>query len=741
VSTPAASFSLHGDKLPHDARAVRFEAKEQISWPYEVTVEFNTEDTSFHADALLRTRASLVVLGGSGEARYFDGVVDTAEFVHVTGPLFHFSMRIRPAMAALEHREGSRIFQDLSVVAVVQQIFTDAGFADKIKWRITKEYEPREFIVQYRETELNFVTRLLEEQGLFYYFGHSADGHTMVIADDPLSFGAEDDTPIAMLSMTPGGGGQPLSRFSRTRSIRPNEVRLRDYDFEKPQVKPEAQLPTKEAWHLPHYEYPARFTKGKTGALLADARMRELRRDADVCTGESRSVGLRCGVPFLVDGAAEGCLNGEFVVTQIATTGTQKGSGGDGNASCQNQFRAIPKGAPFAAERRAKKPRIRGQQTAIVTGSSQQEEALHVDKYGRIKVRFYWDRVGQQDHTSSCWIRSSQLAIGGSMILPRIGWEVSVAFLDGDPDKPLVLGRVYNAEKTPPYALPGAKTSGSIKSMSSPGGGGHNEIKMGDSGGGQGFGISAQKDMNSTVGGDKSVDIAGDDEHDVNVNESTSVGGSETVTVGGSQSIDVGAVLSYKIGGGQAISVGGSDESNAIANYVEKIGGSRSYSVGGSQITISNGVENTVTGAFTRTVGAVQINGSIASITDGVGADREDTVDAVTVHLVAGTHAESIGTTKSQTSTAAELHLTKASLNFKAASVTNLVGGLHYQKIAGNLIVKAATINIAGGVGIFRAAGSEIKLGGGPVVLKGAKIAIKSALIVKMGSSLKLGPG
>lgn len=741
VVTPAASFSLHGDKLPADTIAVRFEAVEEISSPYEITVEFRTEDTAFHAEALLRTRACLVVTSAAGHARYFDGIADTAELIHVTGPLFHFAIRLRPALAALEHREGSRIFQDLSIVQVVQQIFIDAGFADRVTWRLSKEYEPREFTVQYRETELNFVSRLLEEHGLFYFFAHSAEGHTLVIADDPAAFAAEDDLPPAALSMSPGAGGESLTRFSRTRSIRPSDVRLRDYDFEKPQVKPEAAISANEAIPIPHHEYPSRFTRGKTGAILADARIRSLRRDADTCSGSSHAIGLRCGVPFSVSGAAEACLNGEFVVTRLVTRGTQRPERGETDAAAENELRAIPRGAPFAPARRARRPRIRGVQTAIVTGSSQQEEAIHVDKFGRIKVRFFWDRVAEQDHTSSCWIRTSQILLGGSMILPRIGWEVSVAFLDGDPDRPIVLGRVYNAEKTPPYALPGEKTSGAIKSMSSPGGGGHNEIKLGDAGGGQGFGVSAEKDLNATIGGDKSVEVGGDDEHNVNVNAASSIGADETIDIGGNQSVDVGAILSAKIGGSQSISVGGNDESNAIANYVEKIGGSRSYAVGGNQLTISNGVENTVTGAFSRSVGAVQIVGSIASIADGVAGDREDTVGAVTVHLVNGTHAEQVGASKTQTSTAAELHLTQGPLTQAAASATVMVGGLHYQKIAGDLLVKAATINLAGGVGVFRAAGSEIKLGGGPVVIKGSKIAIKSALVVKMGSSLKLGPG
>src|SRR5262249_27370809 len=161
-----------------------------------------------------------------------------------------------------------------------------------------------------------------------------------------------------------------------------------------------------------------------------------------------------------------------------------------------------------------------GIQTVVVTGPVNDEQAIHCDKYGRIKVRFFWDRVSPQDDTSSCWLRVSQLNMGGSMILPRVGWELAVAFFNGDPDQPFVLGRVYNAEKSPPYALPGAQTSGSIKSMSTPGAGGFNELKMGDSGGSQGFNLHAQKDLNITVEHDKKETVGVDCTENVKVNAS-----------------------------------------------------------------------------------------------------------------------------------------------------------------------------------------------------------------------------
>jgi len=737
------SFTLSGDKLPPDAFATRFEAYEAISEPYAIDVEFYTLDPAFRVNDCMRTKVCLVVADAQSRIRYFDGIVDRADFVHFTGQRFIFRLRLRPALAALAHREDSRIFQEKSVIQVVQSIFTDAGFADKVNWQITKEYPPQEFIVQYRETMLNFVSRLLEEHGIFYYFAHSTEGHTLILGDDSAVFAQADELAPAVLSLAQGGekGTEHLEFFLRTRTLRTATSVLRDYDFEKPQAKPESGLPATESWNMPYYEYPGRFIKAAHGQLLASARLRELRRNADIVEGESHAIGLRCGVPFSVEGAAEDGCNGDFVVTELTTTGEQH-TDKTGGHMCQNHFRAIPKDSPYAPARRARKPKIRGVQTAIVTGSSTQEQALHVDKYGRIKVRFYWDRIGQQDHTSSCWIRVSQIMLGGTMILPRIGWELSVAFLEGDPDRPIVLGRLYNAEKTPPMALPGAKTSGALKSYSSPGAGGHNEINAGDSGGGQGFNVHAQKDFNTTIEHDKKEEVGVDEETHISCNENSTVGVDDSTKVGGNQTTNVGSVMSQKIGGNQSISVGGNDVSNCISNYVEKIGGNREYSVGGRQITICNGVEWTVKGDYSRNVSSVELVGSIASVQENIVGNYKSDVGAVTAHLVNGNHGETVGGDKNQTSIAAELHMTKGGLGSEAGgSVTNLVGGLHYQKLDGDLVVKAPMITLLGAVGVFKGGSTDFKLGGGPVTIKAKKIAMTAVLVVKFGTSMKMGSG
>jgi type VI secretion system secreted protein VgrG len=725
---------LHGDKLPGDVQVHSFRADEGVSLPYAVDVEISTADEAFSIDDCLQHRALLEVDDAQGGVRHFDGLPDRVSFLAHKGDSFFFHLRLRPALAALEHREGSRIFQGKSPVDVVKAILQDAGVDHDVEWRLRQTYAPREFLCQYRETELNFVHRLLEDEGIFYFFLHSPDGHKLIFADDPAAFAAlEGHAPVVLAPRTGAATcAQPLLGLHREKALRPTAVVLRDYDFEKPDVFPEAALPAPGPWPIEHFEYPGGFAAGAEGARRARGRISALRSDVDVCHGASRAAGLIPGTPAVVEGVNEPFLNGEFVVTALTSRGKS------GEDACENQFSAIPKGAPFAAPRRAKRPKIRGVQTAVVTGPANEPQSIHVDKYGRIKVRFLWDRSAKQDDTTSCWLRVSQLGLGGSMILPRVGWEVAVAFLDGNPDRPIVLGRTYNAEHAPPYAQPGAAADGSMKSMSTPGGAGHNEVKMSDSAGKQGMAISSQKDLNASTGNDKNETVAVDDDHSVGSNYNVTIGSNETTSVSANQSVDVGNALQVKVSGAQTVSVGGNDQVHAKADFVEKVGGTRDYSVGGNQITISNGVRQNITGAFTRDVGAVQVNMSLGSINDKLLGTYDEKVGAVIVQLVKGAVVEKVGTSKDLTSTAAELHLVPV-LSTSAKSVKQLIGGVHLRKITGDLVVKAPKIIIGGGVGKFSGGGSSINLNGGPVTIKGSKIAIEAGAIIKLASDLKIG--
>ena len=745
-----AEFRLEGGSIPADAVVDRYDAIEEISRPFEVNVDFYTTDDSFDVEACVNEALLLKVVDDKARTRFFHGVVDRAQFVKFAHDRFHFRVHLVPALSALAYREDCRIFQDQTTVNVLQVIFGEAGFAADVEWKLVGDYQPREYQVQYRETTLNFVSRLMEDEGVFYYFRHAASGHTMVIADNENAFALDEDgTPGVEFAMGQGllATADPLRKFSRTRSLRTTNVQLRDYDFEKPQLKPEAVLAKPDGWPALYYEYPAGFTKSIEGTRRAKARMRELRRDTDVCHGESGCIGLRIGAPFVVGGVAEGCLTGEFIVTSLRTRGRQANHDARGQlddvGTCSNEFAAIPDGAPYAPERKAKKPRIRGVQTVVVAGPpGSPDQTIHCDNYGRIKVHFFWDRVGQIDDKATCWIRTTQAMMGGSMILPRVGWELSVAFLDGDPDRPFAIGRLYNGESAPPYGLPGAKASGSIKSMSSPGSAGHNEMKMSDSGGSQGHGMTAQKDLNVTIGNNKSETIAVDENHNVKVNMATSIGANESLTVGANQAVTVGAVLSQKIGGNQSITIGGADTTNADSNLIEHIAGARSYTIGAMSFTMQNGIEHTITGNLSRNVGAIQLTASVGSISDNILGNVSETAGAVKVILAKGSVGETVTGSKNQIAAAAEVHLIKGGYDASCdASVTRLIGGIHQWNAGGDISIKGDKVTIVGATGALTGGGSTIKLGGGPVVIKGSKVAIEAALITKVGGSMKIGPG
>jgi type VI secretion system secreted protein VgrG len=746
VSTLNAFFTLSGESVPMDATVTEYSAHEALSEPFSLDVEFWTADPSFEFEKLMRQPLLFEVVDEGSKSRYWHGIVGEAEFLDADEEdRFRYRVRLVPFLDALRHREGSKIFQEMTNVTVIKKVLEGAGIeADKVEWKLYNDYEGREYVVQYRESEWNFIHRLMEDEGMFYFFQHTPEGHKMIVADDAEAFapGEAGSVTFAMASdVLTIPDAQPLKEFSRTRRARTTQVVMRDYDFEKPNKSPVGSQDAEDNTPARYYEYPGGFTKVSDGTRRAQARMRALRRDADTCAGRSAAIHLRVGEPFGVEGAAEEYCNGGYVITSLRTTGIQTPGADAMNYACRNEFVGIPEGAPFGPALRAHRPRIRGVQTAMVMGPTLDEETIHCDKYGRIKVHFYWDRVGPNDDKASCWMRVTQLNTGGSVITPRVGWEVAIAFFEGDPDRPFILGRLYNAERPPPYSLPGTKASGSLKSSSSPGGAGANEIKMADSGGSQGFGITAQKDLNITVGNNKTEKVGVDESVSVTQNMKRNVGSNEKLEVGADQDLTFGANLEEKITGAQSVTVGGNEISNATSNFVESVDGSRTYTVGGNYTCINNSSTVSITGAITRTVGAVQLMASPYAILENVGGAYSETVGAAKVQLVKGLVAESVGAMKTQTTAAASIHIISGKMQVTAPMISTMVGGLHYQQVGGDYTVKAPMITLLGATGTFKGGSGELKLGGGPILAKGSKIAIKGATIIKMGASLKMGSG
>jgi type VI secretion system secreted protein VgrG len=740
------SVVLLGEGLPGDVIVLDLRAEEALSELYSVTVRFSTHEAGFAIDGLLRHRLVARAIDGTGSERVFDGIVLGARFITANGGAFVFEVDLGPQLASLQWRRGCRIFQDTPVRDIVSTLLKEAGVDERVEWRLRKTYEPRVFCTQYRESELDFMRRLLEDEGVHFFFTHDLDGHTLVFSDDPGALGG-DGEPMLLSGATGAKDSSALSSIRRRLKLRRSAMHVRDYDPEKPAAIPESLAQFPAPFGLAGYAYPGGFVDAEAAKRKTQARLDADRADADVIRGVTAGVGVAPGLHVKVEGTLDEFLEGKLVVTKLVTEvrrdvpsaedGAPREPGDGDHCAISTTFEAIPENTPHTPVSKTARPCIRGLHTARVTGASHEEQAIHVDELGRVKVRFLWDRAGKNDDTTSCWLRVSQVHLGGSMIHPRVDWEVAVAFLDGDPDRPHVVGRLYDGEHAPPRALPGAAADSSIQSSVTPGAGGMNAFHMTDGGGAQKFGVTAQKDMNTVVGDCRTETIAGNETIAVATNHSVEVTGDDTQTVSGDQSIDVGDAHQVKVGGAQSITVGAGETIGTVADMKEK-SSTRDETIGASRITISNGVRETVTGAMTRDVGSVQVHLAAGGMFEECEATFDESASAVIVHLVGGTHAETVGGAKTLESTAAELHVA-SSLTQTAGDVTQLIGAARVRLVSGDLTISAPTVLLGGGVGHFIVGGSSIKLNGGPVTITGSSIKLDAPVINKSGGSLKLG--
>jgi len=738
-------IQLAGDKLPSDALVLQYSTHEGLSAPYQAVVEFSTEQQFSLVDA--SGTQLLLTVPAPGGARYVRGDVWQASLVRTVGTKLHFSLTLRPKLAWLGVRENTRIYQPtpdvpkLTIPVILESILQEAGLLDLCDLALTKTYAERQYVVQYRESTLNFLQRLCEEVGIFYYFTHTEKETRLVFADD-LKEVPNAPEPLLMSLGPTGGIAQPLESLSRQVSLRTSDVQLRDFDVDNPVVFPEASSSAKSPIQLPHFQYPGRFKVSDEGKGIADSLLRSLRHDADLFHGSCKVAGPTLTGTAEILGAAEADLAATVRFVEVHTHGIQHEE--EGSADYVNavhvDFVAVEGETPYLPARRGRRPKVLGVQTAVVVGDDVQDQSIFVDDLGRIKVHFHWDRLNPADDTASTWVRVMQVPLGGSMILPRVGWEVAVAFLDGNPDEPVVVGRVYNAENAPPLALPGNKASGAISSSSSPGGAGKNEISIGDSGGSQGFSIKAQKDFNFSTGYDQTEDITNNDTTQVNLNLSRTVTVDDTATIGGNQTATYGAHHTCKVKGNQDVSVGGNETANATANQLNKVTGDRKVTIGGNKMMLANGERRNVDSNITTTIGSLDLLCTASNLSENIGGTSSSTSGAVRMHLVGKDSSEVVTGAKSMTVAGAVAAIVKGSLNSSCdGAVAHMVGGIAQRKITGSLTIKAPMISLTGGTGTFKAGGTQVKMSGGPIQMKGSTITIKAGVIKKTAGSIKLG--
>lgn len=506
--------------LPDDAhgecplRLRQLHAREGLSELFEYDVELLSEDDEIDPSSLLGESMTVSVQMPTGDrTRHFNGIVANFAYEGRAEGYSQYRATLRPWLWALTRNFDCRIFQEMDVQKIFEKVCRDThGFAD-FRFSLTSGYREREYCVQYRESDFNFVSRLLEEEGITYFFEHSEDKHTLVLADSNTAFPAVDgeaDIPFR----APGEARVELEHISTWRvghEVQSGAVVLDDYDFTKPRVDLEGRASVNRNHSQADYEvfdYPGLHWEAADGESLAKIRIEELQAQHRQFTGLCDHRGMAPGRTFNLVEYPRSSENAEYAIVsvEIAVESAEIEQLREG---AQNRFdvrfNAITSDEPFRPQRRTPKPFVRGPQTAVVVGKSGEE--IWTDRYARVKLQFHWDREGQSNEDSSCWVRVSQLWAGktwGGIHIPRIGQEVVVDFLEGDPDRPLVTGRVYNDSQMPPYDLPANATQSGIQSRSTMQGtpDTFNELRFEDKAGEEQIYFHAEKDFERVVEND-----------------------------------------------------------------------------------------------------------------------------------------------------------------------------------------------------------------------------------------------
>ncbi|HEX8611418.1 MAG TPA: type VI secretion system tip protein TssI/VgrG [Telluria sp.] len=486
-----------------------------LSEQYVFQLNLLSKNAAIDLQDLMGKNVSVGIQQADGSEHFINGYVNSFGFTHSDGGFAFYHAEIVPWFTYLKRRVNSRIFQDETVLGVLDKIFKgDYSGLATYEFRTSGAYKPENYIVQYDETDEHFTSRLMEKYGLFYYFEHSASGHIMVISDDSCNAGfCPPQDAHAVVTFNGGNRTQDkdaVTAFTAERMLQSTKLALNTFDFkapnsiqyvEQPTVAVQGDVPAMEIYD----GNPAFAYKNKDdGKREARQRMEVLEWQAKIFHGASDCRGLIAGHSFkLLEhhwfDVADGTDN-DFLVLSVQYNARNNYFQRGMSDVYRNTFSAIRRKIPYRPRRAHRPPQMPGPQTATVVGPKGTE--IHTDEFGRIKVQFHWDRYGRRDERSSCWIRVSQPWAGqgwGTISIPRIGQEVIIDYLEGDPDRPVCTGRLFNADQPVPYALPGAAHMMGFKSRSTPGGGGFSEMVIHDSKGAELINIHSQKDMVTTV--------------------------------------------------------------------------------------------------------------------------------------------------------------------------------------------------------------------------------------------------
>ena len=600
---------------------VLLHGEEGISQAFSFQLELSSANANLDFSEILGKRISIAFSLPGGQTQNLNGVVTTFSqgAQSENGSTAYFA-RIEPWFALLRMNIDQRIFQNLSVPDIIEQIFSDLGLTD-YKNSLTGTYTARDYCVQYGETTFDFISRLMESEGIFYFFTHTASTHTLVLADDASAFAALPGIDTIRYSQT-GRTWETIDVMTEgnvEQNLVPTKVSADDFNFIIPSTDllsiSQGSGPGDFASALSLYRYPGLFDAKNAGETSTGTQLNSCQTEQLQLRGSSMCRAFQSGSKFTLAGHVRATANISYILRSVTHRLDNH------RDTYSNNFVAFPSTITFRPPEITPRAVIRGSQTAIVVGKSGEE--IWTDQYGRVKVKFHWDQSAAQDETSSCWIRVAQGWAGqqwGSLFIPRIGQEVIVSFLDGNPDRPIITGCVYNGQQTTPYSLPDEQTKSTIKSNSSKGGSGFNELRFEDKKGSEEIFIQAQKDMNVAVLNDQSITVTNN--RTVTVSEKDE---SLTVSQGNRTVAVTQGNETHTVGGKRDLTVTGDESHTNSAKFTQKVTGDFALTISGNlSIQVSGSVSIQSGTSFENQAGTSLTNKSGTSLTNQAGTSMSN---------------------------------------------------------------------------------------------------------------------
>jgi type VI secretion system secreted protein VgrG len=686
---------------------------EGISQPFRFELRFAAPPELPHPGALLRCEARVRLARDDWASdRALVGIVTDASIGAAIRGVPDVHLVIEPPLALARLRTDSRVLRNMSVPEIVCDVLSQIGISPELRLRDT--YPKRPYCVQRRETDFDFISRLLEDEGIFYFFTSSG---ALVLGDSPAAY-----EPMAGLPGVPFRQGlgldqnqETIYRISQRATVTPSKVTLRDFNPEHPSLDMQVSAPAPTPFGPEFYDYPGEYLTPQEGTRKAQRMSEAIACSATRTIGQSFCPRLAPGHTFALENAPPGIAEGHYVVVALSHAFHRD------QAGFENRFEALDATVAYRPPRVTPEPRIDNPLTGVVTGPAGAD--IHTDPIGRVKVHFHWDRRLPLDDDCSDWIPVLQDNTGHSVAIPRVGWEVVVHFLEGDPDRPVVLGRVYNGADPFPEPLPAQKTRSALKSLSSPGRDGTNMIRFDDAGGSEQMFVHAEKDENIVVANDKREEVLSD--------ETTMIAHDETITIGANHKADIGDDISTTVGGNQTWVVSGNRKRKVGAEESTSVTKDHSLRIGGMHFRRIGTDDAVQAQDLTERVGAVDVEASLKDNATSSGKNMSITVGGAFIEIARKSKSEAAKVARVETIGGVVLTKAKKAIAVKTKSRVTKVGGALKMTATGVLAIKGKNgLKAVAGTGTLQGTSNvtlEVRDSGNSVVIDGGVISITSS--------------